>query len=199
LARPALAASPSPKDAANVTFRLSSSFAFADFDGDRQPDLATAEIEHADSHLTRYRIRLQFKSGSGTGQSIGVTGSFGLPQISALDVNGDHVPDLVLTAAGQDRPIAVLLNDGRGRFSLANPSDFSASLVDSPSRWRPASGRLQDIAVLVLVRAPQVEAPNARQSFAPQPLAAASISTNQGLVPDSLRSAPLGRAPPLFS
>lgn len=195
---PAHAAPQVPAHGANRAVRANSSFTFADLDGDRQPDLATAEIERAGSHFTRYLIRLRLQAGgAGASQSIGVTGSFGLPQISALDVNGDHVPDLVVTASGQPRLIAVLLNDGRGRFSVANPSDFASVIPDSPWRWRPASGHLQDLVVLVLARAPQAEATKNSCSLVAQFLAVASGSAHRGYVPDSLRSDSSGRAPPL--
>ena len=186
--------------AAGPAVGLRSSFTFADFDGDRQPDLATAEIAGSDAHITRYLIRLQFAAkGASSGQSIGVTGSYGQPQISARDVNGDNVPDLVVTASGQQRPIAILLNDGRGRFSLANPSDFPSSLLDAPSRWRPANRDVQDAAVLLLVRSPQAGAVSGSKSFVPQTSAPTSDSASHDFVRPSLRAAPSGRAPPRFA
>ena len=198
--RPRRTAAPAAQDSSHAALRASSSFAIADFDGDRRPDLATAEIERSDSRFARYLIRLQFTAGPGqsaqSGQSIGVTGAFGLPQISAIDVNGDHALDLVITAAGQQQPIAVLLNDGRGKFSLANPSDFPAAAFDSPWRWASASHQLQDAAVLIPTRAPQAEAQNARHSFVPRQLAESRFSASRGFPPDPLHSSPLGRAPP---
>lgn len=183
--------------AASLTLQPASSFAFADFDGDRQPDLATAEIERSGSGLTRYLIRLNPESGGRQpGQSIGVTGAFGLPEISALDVNGDHVPDLVITAAGQRQPIAILLNDGQGRFSVANPSDFPNARETSPSGMDAASRVVQDLAVLAPARSPQLDAGEAVQSSAPQRLATLRILGNRPFIPDSLRPASRGRAPP---
>lgn len=196
---PAMAAPPA-QDSSHAVMRADSSFAIADFDGDQRPDLATAEIERSDSRFTRYLIRLQLTAGPGqskpSGQFIGVTGAFGLPQISAIDVNGDHALDLVITAAGQQQPIAVLLNDGRGKFSLANPRDFPAPVSDSPWRWGSASHQFQDVAVLMPTRTPQAEARSARHWFVPRQLAESRFSTNRGFPPDPLRSSPLGRAPP---
>jgi hypothetical protein len=196
---PATAATPA-QESSHATTRANSSFAIADFDGDQRPDLATAEIDRSDSHFTRYLIRLQLTAVPGQskqlGQFIGVIGAFGLPRISAIDVNGDHALDLVLTAAGQQQPIAVLLNDGRGKFSLANPRDFPAAVSDSPWHWGSANHQFQDIAALVSTRTPQAEARNARQSFVPRQLAKSRFSTSRGFPPDPLRSSPLGRAPP---
>ena len=201
LAAPAVRAQPasSTPEQAGLATPVSTSFTFADFDGDHRPDLATAEVEHSDAHVTRYLIRLRLNSrDAGPGQSFGLSGSFGLPQISALDVNGDHVPDLVLTATGQQRPIAVLLNDGRGRFSVARVSDFPSAHFDSPSRWRTTSDHPRDDAVLILIRAPQADASNRPHAFAPQMFAAARAFASLGFVLDSTRSVSFGRAPPLF-
>ena len=197
LAPTAETAAPAAPDSSQTAMRADSSFAIADFDGDRRPDLATAEIERSDARFTRYLIRLQFTAGARqSGQSIGVTGAFGLPQISAIDVNGDHALDLVVTAAGQQRPIAVLLNDGRGKFSLANPSDFPAAALDSPWRLAPASHQIQDAAVLVPSRTPQAETQNPRQAFVPRWMAESRFSTSRGFRPNPLQFSLPGRAPP---
>lgn len=200
LASTAGTAAPPPQDSSHAALRANSSFAIADFDGDKRPDLATAEIERSNSRFTCYRIRLQFTAAPGqsalSGQSIGVTGAFGLPQIAAIDVNGDHALDLVLTAAGQQQPIAVLLNDGRGKFSLANPGDFPSAALDSPWQWASASHLVQDLAALIPTRAPRAEAQAARHSFVPRQLAESRSSASGGFPPDPLHSSPLGRAPP---
>jgi hypothetical protein len=196
-APPAANATPPAKDSSSAALRLNSSFAIADFDGDRRPDLATAEIEQSDSRLTRYLIRFRLAAAANSsGQAIGVTGAFGLPQISAIDVNGDHALDLVITAAGQQQPIAVLLNDGRGKFSVVKPGDFPAAALDSPWRWASANRHIPDLAALIPTRAPQAEAANARHSFVPRQLAESRFSTSRGFPPDPLHSSPLGRAPP---
>jgi hypothetical protein len=196
----AATAATAAQGSSHVAIGASSSFAIADFDGDRRPDLATAEIERSDSRLARYLIRLQFTAGpsqSGrSGQFIGVSGAFGLPQISAIDVNGDHAMDLVLTATGQPQPIAILLNDGRGKFSLANPSDFPAAAQESPWRWDSTNRSMQDVAVLIPPTAPQADAQNARHSFVGRQLADSHFIARRGFPSDPLCSSPLGRAPP---
>ena len=200
VAAAAAAATPAAPDSSPTAVRADSSFAIADFDGDRRPDLATAEIERSDSRFARYLIRLQFAAAPGqsapSGQFIGITGAFGLPHISAIDVNGDHALDLVITAAGQQQPIAILLNDGRGRFSMANPSDFPAAALDSPWRLAAAGHQIQDAAVLIPSRTPQAETQNPQHAFVPRQLAESRFSTSRGFPPDPLHSSPLGRAPP---
>ena len=188
---------PPAQDSSHHALGMNTSFAIADLDGDRRPDLATAEIERSELRFTRYLIRLQFTAtAEQSGQAIGVTGAFGLPQISAIDVNGDHALDLVVTAAGHKLPIAVLLNDGRGKFSLARPGDFPAAALDSPWRWVPANRHIPDIALLIPTRTPQADAQSAWRSFASRQLAESRFSTSRGFWPEPLLSSPLGRAPP---
>jgi hypothetical protein len=188
---------PPAQDSSSAVLRVNSSFAIADFDGDRLPDLATAEIERSDSRFTRYLIRFRLTAAaSSSGQAIGVTGAFGLPQISAIDVNGDQALDLVITAAGQKLPIAVLLNDGSGKFSLAKPGDFPTAALDSPWSWSSAHRHIPDLAALISTKAPQADAEIARDFFVPRQLAQSRSSASRGFPPDPLHTSSLGRAPP---
>jgi hypothetical protein len=97
-------------------------FAIADFDGDRKPDLATIEVERDAVIGTRYSIRLHLSAGEES--AIGITGPQGGLQIVARDVNGDDAMDLVVTTAMDSHFVAVLLNDGHGKFTLAKPGAF---------------------------------------------------------------------------
>jgi hypothetical protein len=100
-------------------------FAVADFDGDRRPDMARVEYGQDGSLGTQYWIQLQLTH-SGW-QLIGVVAPFGGLRVAASDVNGDHAVDLVLTTAWLNRPVAILLNDGHGRFRAEQPSAFPAA------------------------------------------------------------------------
>ncbi len=196
----AIAASPKQEATTHLGASANSSFAIADFDGDRQPDLATAEVERSDAHFTRYLIRLQLTSGRRPSgklwQSIAVTGAFGVLQIAAVDVNGDSALDLVVSAAGETRPIAVLLNDGHGQFSVTKPSDFPVSIPDSPRRWGSELGQVQDSAVLIPSRTPQAEAKNENRLRVPRPPPESALSAERAFPADPLYSSPGGRAPP---
>ena len=175
-----------------------SSLAIADFDGDLKPDLATAEIDRFDSLSARYLIR--FRLTSGTGESFSVTGLFGVPQIVARDVNGDNAPDLIITTVGQPQPIAVLLNDGRGRFNLANPADFPSTVWDSPLNWMPTpGGQIQDTGILVPPRTSVAESENDSELHIRQQQSEIPFSANQGFPSNRLRSSPLSRAPPALA
>jgi hypothetical protein len=111
-------------------------FVFADLDGDRKPDLALVEMQSELSDKAHYSIRLQLSQGRES--AIGVLAPFGGLRIAARDVNGDDNVDLIVTSILDTHFIQVLLNDGRGNFSMAPPEDFpqleneSQEFVSSP-------------------------------------------------------------------
>lgn len=128
---------------------LNANFAIADFDGDRKPDLATVEVQRTDSSAnTRYSIR--FKLTAGITQVFGLTAPAGGLQIVARDVNGDDALDLLISTAWQHEQVAVLLNDGHGNFTLADPRAFPGSLWGSESQWK--SGAVEQCESAALVR-----------------------------------------------
>jgi hypothetical protein len=107
-------------------------FAISDFDGDRQPDKASIQAGPGGYGRTDYWIQLEL---SATGrQFIRLTAPAGGLQIEARDVNGDHAIDLVLSTAWSRRPVAILLNDGHGRFSRAEPSTYPGAFSESRTR-----------------------------------------------------------------
>jgi hypothetical protein len=106
-----------------------SQFAIGDFDGDRQPDLATVEIAGFNSLHSRYSVSFQLSKG--TPQTIGITAPAGGLVLLARDVNGDRALDLVLVTAWRHEMVAVLLNDGEGNFSAADPAQFEIDAVSS--------------------------------------------------------------------
>jgi hypothetical protein len=109
-------------------------FAIADFDGDDRPDLASVEEERLNSFFTDYWIHLQL-SASGT-QSIQIIAPSGGLLIAAQDVNnGNHFIDLVLTTAWSRQPVAILINDGQGRFSRVEPKAFPEVFTNSTTNW----------------------------------------------------------------
>jgi hypothetical protein len=103
--------------------RLSAQFAVADFDGDQRPDFADVETGQGDSQNALYWIA--FHLSSGPRRSLGVAAPAGGVEIAPLDVNADGYLDVVVTTHWTRRPVAVLLNDGRGNFRLSSPASFS--------------------------------------------------------------------------
>lgn len=126
----------------------SSHFAIADLDGDRKPDLATVELQSVgSSRSSQYFIRLEL-SERGV-QNFGLTAPAGGLQIVARDVNGDSFLDLLVRTEWQDDEVAVLLNDGHGNFTLADPRGFAASLQEYAPRWETAAAAFCETALLV--------------------------------------------------
>ena len=123
-------------------------FVFSDFDGDHRPDLAFVQSGRSDSSSTDYWVQLQLSSEGS--QAIRVVGPTGGLQIAARDVNGDQVPDLVLTSAWRDQPVAILLNDGHGNFSPLDPSANSQAFSASSTCWTSSASPDQDLLVAPL-------------------------------------------------
>lgn len=115
---------------------VTSHIAIADFDGDLQPDVATVESGSVAESRASYRIR--FELSTGAGQSIGVTAAAGGLQIWTQDVNGDNFPDLMISTKWLHEPVAILLNDGHGKFIVAAPSAFPQAKWDNEKSWKPA-------------------------------------------------------------
>lgn len=168
-------------------------FAIADLDGDRRPDLAYVETGRSDVSLTDYWIRLQVTAGQG--QRILVVAPTGGLQIVARDVNGDHALDLVLTSAWFKQPVAILLNDGHGIFSQADPTAFPAAFSEPGTRWGSAAeqepaivGFPQQSRVWGLWVGVRLPRPRSLNDGAPQ--------SSCGIVLSSLVFSHPGRAPP---
>jgi FG-GAP-like repeat len=117
-------------------------FAIEDFDGDSKPDIATVLQGRSGSADNHYRIRFQLSSGGS--QNIDLTAPAGGLDISSRDVNGDDFLDVVVTTAGTDRPVAVLLNDGAGTFTASDPSAFPGAFRNSSHFWRALTEELPE-------------------------------------------------------
>jgi len=142
------AAAPSPTASALSRTKLPSRFAIADFDGDSRPDLATVEIGQIGTSRARYWIGFQLSSGPQ--QMIGVNAPVGGLNITSSDVDGDQSVDLIVTTAWLNQPVAVLLNDGHGNFTLANPSAFPAIVWSAEKTLRLSPLNVQDAAPAAL-------------------------------------------------
>ena len=108
-------------------------FAIGDFDGDRKPDVATVQVVRDAALDSVYSIRLQLSAGEES--AIGIAGPRGGLELVARDVNGDDAIDLVVTSAGGSHFVAVLLNDGHGKFTLAKAGAFPTIESDEGIRW----------------------------------------------------------------
>lgn len=189
-------------DAANSTRHSQSSslginsfFAIADFDGDQKPDLATVEIQKSSSsRMTQYSIRFQLTAG--ISQVFGVTAPSGGLQIVARDVNGDNALDVLVTTSLQHEQVAVLLNDGHGKFRLADASEFPAAIQENGRLWNSGTILLCDSSALIRIEYPAGELGNESKFDGPQSyFKSAHIFDSRRSTKSSLFSI-LGRAPP---
>ena len=180
-----------------IADRTISPFVLADFDGDDQLDIASVQSGRSEASQTRYWIELQLTSGPE--QLVTLTAPAGGVRLHYEDVNGDNALDLVVTSRWGQRAVAVLLNDGRGHFSLREPRGLPSGTsearhsVSFPNFYfqepaatvgpRSSIGEWEALArflpVLILKRAPSV------------------VSLRQNRSPSLLSLAP--RAPPLQS
>ena len=128
---------------ANTAVSPNLPFAISDFDGDLHPDVAVVQEGRSDRSLTDYWVQLRL-SALGP-QAIRVVAPAGGLQIDARDVNGDDVPDLVLTTAWQKQPVAILLNDGHGSFSRIDPNAYPQAFRGSKAGWSGAAAVEADL------------------------------------------------------
>lgn len=119
-------------------------FAIADFDGDSLPDFASVQPGLAVAAQTSYRIHFSFSLGQQS--SFTVTAPTGGLQIASRDVNGDTFLDLIISTRIANEPVAVLLNDGRGNFHLAQREAFAWAIWEARSEWRARTACWDDIA-----------------------------------------------------
>jgi hypothetical protein len=147
----------SPAKGCNAILPVSGSrvpFAIDDFDGDLHPGVATVQSVSSNSSHTIDEVQLELNAGGP--QYIHLVGPAGGPRIVARDVNGDDIPDLLISSAWRGEPHAVFLNEGRPAFSFVDPSTFPRAFITCdntlngnlrPRRtvWQYARSRLSEI------------------------------------------------------
>ena len=169
-------------------------FAVADFDGDLRPDLADIGIGRSSVSLTDYWIR--FRLSAAERQTILVVAPAGGLEIAARDVNGDHAIDLILTTVWLRRPVAILLNDGHGRFSQVDPAGYPEAFRECKLRW---SSTARQSPCGALGSPPRFRCANlsaAERASRDWPRVGAVPLSSFGFVSSALLIADLGRAPP---
>jgi len=132
------------------TAGFSPRFAIGDFDGDRKPDVATVQVVRDAALDSVYSIRLQLSAGEES--AVWIAGPRGGLALVARDVNGDDALDLVVTSAGGSHFVAVLLNDGHGKFTLAKAGAFPTIESDEGIRLVAAQEPAEECAALQFTR-----------------------------------------------
>jgi hypothetical protein len=125
-------------------------FAIEDFDGDHRPDIATVSDCLNGAAKNNYQITVQLSRGGS--QNIDLSAPVGGLDLSSRDVNGDDFLDVVVTTAGTNRPVAVLLNDGAGTFTASDPSAFPGAFRNSSKFWRGLAENFQEASPAFLSR-----------------------------------------------
>jgi len=125
-------------------------FAIADFDGDRVPDLATVQVVQNAAKNSIYSVRVQLSAGEES--AIVIPGPQGGLELVARDVNGDDVLDLIVTTAMDPHFVAILINDGHGKFTIAKPGAFPSIESKQGVRLFAASVPAEECAALQLTR-----------------------------------------------
>jgi hypothetical protein len=185
-----------PAQASNVSLPVSGPrlpFAIDDFDGDHRPDLASVQQVSNNSSDTIYRVQFQL---SAVGQqSIHLVGPSGGLRIATRDVNGDDIPDLIVSSAWREETLAVLVNDGRGAFSLADPSSFPTSFGGSGKTLNCKLPPQTDT-VATAPRLPVGDFSGSKYLLHPSPATSSIPRANFATLRSLLLESLLGRAPP---
>ena len=188
-----------PAQASNVSLPVSGPrlpFAIDDFDGDHRPDFASVQPISNGSSGTIYRVEFQL---SATGQqSIHLVGPSGGLRIATRDVNGDDIPDVIVSSAWREETVAVLVSDGRGAFSLADPASFPRASGGSGKTLNAALPPQTDT-VATATKLPVGDFSGSKYLLHSSPatgsIPRANFATLRSLLLESL----LGRAPPTLS
>jgi hypothetical protein len=170
--------------------------AIADFDGDHRLDLASIEPGQSVSGTSTYWIQFQFSAAER--QSVRLVAPAGGLRIEARDVNGDHAVDLIFTTAWFREPVAILLNDGHGKFSRAELTAFPG-ICSEPGTNLASSKRLAaDAVVLPLQSRVGVDEANA-SPFQSRLVAGSILTSSSGFPIEPFLFFSAGRAPPLLA
>jgi hypothetical protein len=168
--------------------------AFADFDGDRRPDSAHVQRGRAAAGGQSYSIDFRFSSTDQPAQMDVVAPDGGL-RIEARDVNGDNAVDLVLTTAWFREPVAILLNDGHGKFSHAEPSTYP-NAFNRPASTFNSSDYEPYIPFAITTQSNFVLATAQTAAYQPAPASRGVVSPSQGFRAGPAIAGHSGRAPP---
>jgi len=189
-----------PAQASNVSLPISGTrlpFAIDDLDGDHRPDLASVQQISNSSSATIYRV--EFRLSATSQQSIHLVGPSGGLRIATRDVNGDDIPDLIVSVAWREEPLGVLVNDGRGAFSLAALSSFPRAFGGSGKTLNCKLPPPQTDTVATPTKLPVGDLSGFEYLLQPRPDTSSIPRANFATLCSLLLESLLGRAPPTLS
>lgn len=173
----------------------STQFAIADFDGDRQPDLALIRVTSNGSLTSQYSV--DFKFSGGRKPTICFVGPAGGMQISPRDVNGDKFADLVVTSLLDSKFVVIFLNDGKGNFVSAEPSDYPGALKGTGFRLVVPEDTPAGLLAFQVGRSMETETGDAPGWHEPFESSSVGVRLAPLLARSELALSSAGRAPPL--
>jgi hypothetical protein len=168
--------------------------AIEDFDGDSRPDIATVSDCANGAANNHYRITFQL-SGGGS-QNIDLTAPVGGLDLSSRDVNGDDFLDVVVTTAGTNRPVAVLVNDGAGTFTASDPSAFPGAFRKSSNFWHALTEELPEASPALYSRFSSSDLDASNETFSISVETQVFARRSNRLEAHDVEVSYLGRAPP---
>jgi hypothetical protein len=115
--------------------------------------------------------------------------------IEARDVNGDNAVDLILATAWSNHPVAVLLNNGHGGFSQAEPASFPRAFSESKIKWTSVSYQATE-AVGIPPQSGAGISPEARCLVRDRSPAGSIPASSSGFLASPFLLSRAGRAPP---
>jgi hypothetical protein len=172
----------------------STQFAIADFDGDRQPDLALIRVSSDGSHTSQYSVDFNFSGGHKP--TICFVGPAGGMQISPRDVNGDKFADLVVTSLLDSKFVVIFLNDGKGNFVSAEPSDYPGALKGTGYRLVAPEDAPAGLLAFQVGRSMETETGESTGWHAPYESSSVGMRLSPLLARFELALSGAGRAPP---
>ncbi len=178
---------------ADALSRPSAQLAAADFDNDQKPDGAVLVEDGFLNGKRAFRIELHVTAS--IDNAIRFSSTEGGLELSALDVNRDGEPDIVVEKTFTHERLQVYLNDGHGSFYSARAEDFPAQDPSAPI-WRTELSRTPPAVCLPVTRNSETGALRTISTLHPE-LSGTPRLPFQGLLPQSAPRAPsASRAPP---
>jgi hypothetical protein len=169
--------------------------AIADFDNDDKPDGAILSPAGVLNGQELFRIELHLS----TDKNFAITFSTAEPglAISALDVNGDGAPDIVVEKAFTRQRVLVYLNDGHGAFRKARSDDYPLPDPFAP-QWGARLTQYLPAVFLPSTRGFEVAGPQRIAIIRPDGLRSLTFWPEALLAQSGPRAPSAPRAPPFF-
>jgi len=100
---------------------------FADLNGDKRADTVDVRLQSSSAAGLTYALNFTVAGSSAGTSKLIVVKRWGI-EVIPRDVDGDHDLDLVIESLATHEAVAVLVNDGNGRFAAAETSLFPSAL-----------------------------------------------------------------------